>query len=155
IGNFAGTAIGTKVRLKRPEIIIIVATIAAAATCILVAILFNVTMAVVGMLVSAVTNSLSKIALDALIQRDVVETMRSSAFARSETFLQLSWVLGAAVGVILPAHHGGAVAFAVAGIVVGLVAFVVFVRQRTTTRAHASKDWPTHPGAVPGPGAHQ
>ena len=54
------------------------------------------------MLVSAVTNSLSKIALDALIQRDVVETLRSSAFARSETFLQLSWVLGAAVGVLLP-----------------------------------------------------
>ncbi len=59
------------------------------------------------MFVSAVTNALSKIALDALIQRDVVETLRSSAFARSETFLQLAWVLGAGVGVLLPSTHGG------------------------------------------------
>lgn len=155
LGNFAGTAVGTKLRLKRPEVIIVISAASAAVTCILVAVLFNVTMAVVGMLVSAVTNSLSKIALDALIQRDVVETMRSSAFARSETFLQLSWVLGAAIGVALPVQHGGAVGFFVAGIVVGLVAFVVVVRQRTLTRSHATQQWPAPPGtaAEPGPSA--
>jgi hypothetical protein len=149
IGNFAGTAVGTKLKLRRPEVVIIVSATSAAVTCILVAVLFNITMAVVGMLVSAVTNSLSKIALDALIQRDVVETMRSSAFARSETFLQLSWVLGAAVGVLLPVTHGGAIGFLVAGIVVGLVAFVVLVRHRTMTRSSATRDWPSPPGALP------
>jgi len=141
LGNIAGTAVGTKMKLDRPELVILTSTTAAAITCILVAALFNVTMAVVGMLVSAITNSFSKISLDALIQRDVVETMRSSAFARSETFLQLSWVLGAAVGVLLPVNHGGAVGFLVAGIVVGLVAAVVLLRHRATTRAAAAREW--------------
>ena len=63
--------------------------------------------AAVGMLDRAVANALSKIALDALIQRDVVETLRSSAFARSETFLQLAWVVGAAIGVVLPSNSTG------------------------------------------------
>jgi MFS family permease len=156
IGNFAGTAAGTKLKLNRPEIVIIVSAATAAVTCILVAVLFNVTMAAVGMLVSAITNSLSKIALDALIQRDVVETMRSSAFSRAETVLQLSWVLGAAVGVLLPVTHGGAVGFFVAGIVVGLVAFLVLVRHRALTRSGASKTWPLPPGSRPGqePGSY-
>jgi hypothetical protein len=134
IGNITGTAIGAKLRFSRPELVIIASTLIAAVGCVLVALLFNVTIAVFGMLISAVTNSLSKIALDALIQRDVDESLRSSAFARSETFLQLSWVLGAAVGVALPVHHGGAVGFLVAGVVVGLVAVLNLLRQRAVGR---------------------
>jgi hypothetical protein len=94
-------------------------------------------MAVVGMLVAAVTNALSKIALDALIQRDVVETQRSSAFARSETFLQLAWVVGAAAGVLLPVSHGGGLGFDVAGAVVVAVAVVVGLRYRVIRAAEA------------------
>ena len=37
---------------------------------------------------------MGKISLDATIQRDVPERNRTSAFARSETLLQLSWVIG-------------------------------------------------------------
>jgi hypothetical protein len=141
-GNVAGTAIGTKLKLARPELVIIASTLAAAITCILVAVLFNITVAVVGMLVSAISNALSKIALDSLIQRDVVETLRSSAFARSETFLQLAWVLGAGVAIALPVHHGGAVGFLVAGIVVGLVAVFTLLRQRAVGRAVARQPGP-------------
>ena len=54
----------------------------------------------------AVANSLSKLSLDAIIQRDVAESLRSSAFGRSETFLQLAWVLGAAIALLLPARNG-------------------------------------------------
>ena len=80
-----------------------------------------------------------KIALDALIQRDVVETLRSSAFARSETFLQLAWVLGAAIAVALPVHHGGYLGFLVAGIVVGLVAVFTLLRHRAAGRTPAQR----------------
>ena len=38
--------------------------------------------------------ALGKLSLDALIQREVPEDVRSSAFARSETVLQLAWVVG-------------------------------------------------------------
>jgi hypothetical protein len=48
--------------------------------------------------------SLSKLSLDALLQRDTLERVRTSAFARSETLLQLAWVLGGALGLALPSN---------------------------------------------------
>jgi hypothetical protein len=130
VGNFLGTAIGTKLRMDKPELVIVAALATAGATVLLCGLIFSITFAAIGMLVAAVTNALSKIALDALIQRDVVETQRSSAFARSETFLQLAWVLGAAFGVLLPVSHGGGLGFLVAGGVVSTVAVIVVLRYR-------------------------
>jgi hypothetical protein len=132
VGNFAGTAIGTKLKMARPDAVIVAALAISAGVCVLVAITFSILFAVIGMFMGAVANALSKIALDALIQRDVVETLRSSAFARSETFLQLAWVMGAAVGVVLPSdkNNGGAIGFWVAAVVLGAVAVVLVLRQR-------------------------
>ena len=120
----------------------------AGVSCLLVALLFNITMAIAGMYICAVANALSKIALDALIQRDVVETLRSSAFARSETFLQLAWVVGAAFGVLLPSNHGGALGFWVAGVVVTAVAAVVVLRYRVINELGSSRDRQAQPGAI-------
>ncbi len=147
-GTFTGTAIGTKLKLHRPDIVIIASVAVAGASCLLVALLFNVTVAVVGMYVFAVANALSKIALDALIQHDVVETLRSSAFARSETFLQLAWVVGAGIGVLLPSTHGGSIGFWVAGVVVSAVAAVVILRYRAINRTTSAREWQEHPGSV-------
>ena len=150
VGNFAGTAIGTKIKLRRPELVILISTVVAAATCLIVAITFSITFAVLGMLISAIVNALSKIALDALIQRDVAETMRSSAFARSETFLQLSWVVGAAIGVVLPSskHSGGAIGFWVAAVLVGAVAVVLTLHQRAMKQATSDRGRQQRPGSV-------
>jgi len=147
-GTFTGTAIGTKLKLHRPDIVIIASVAVAGASCLLVALLFNVTVAVVGMYVFAVANALSKIALDALIQHDVVETLRSSAFARSETFLQLAWVVGAGIGVLLPSTHGGSIGFWVAGVVVSAVAAVVILRYRAINRTTSAREWQERPGSV-------
>jgi len=55
--------------------------------------------------------SMSKLGLDAVIQRDVAEDTRASAFARTETGLQLAWVVGGAIGLIpLPGVAGFALA---------------------------------------------
>ena len=48
------------------------------------------------------SQALAKLSLDALIQRDVPEQVRTSAFARSETLLQMAWVVGGAIGIALP-----------------------------------------------------
>jgi hypothetical protein len=151
LGNFSGTAVGTKLRFNRPELIILGSVAAAAVSCLLVALLFNITIAVVGMFISAVCNSLSKIALDALIQRDVVETLRSSAFARSETFLQLSWVLGAAIGVLLPVNHGGAIVYWVSGAAMSGVAAVVLLRHRALHAAQRRHRTLADPSGAAGP----
>jgi hypothetical protein len=146
VGNFAGTAIGTRLPRSKPELIIVISTCTAGFVCILVAITFSPAFAATGMFICAVANALSKIALDALIQQDVVETLRSSAFARSETFLQLAWVVGAAIGVGLPSGPGdGAIGFVVGGVVTTAVGAVVALRIRATTKPDATR-WRDRPG---------
>ncbi len=150
VGNFVGTAIGTRIKMTKPEVTIIISTGIAAVACLIVAATFGVLFAAVGMLVAAISNALSKIGLDALIQRDVVETLRSSAFGRSETFLQLAWVIGAALGVVLPSRStgDGAIGFLVAGVVTAAVAVLVLLRYRATTRAAAPAQWDRRPGST-------
>ena len=147
-GNFSGTAIGTKLRMNKPESVIIISTAIAGVACILTAIAFGIVFAIIGMYIGSVANSLSKIALDTVIQNDVVETLRSSAFARSETFLQLAWVIGAAIGVLLPskASTGGAIGFWVAGVILTTVAAVIVIRLRTVARATEARQWRERPG---------
>ncbi len=134
VGNFFGNGIGTRLKLAHPERLILIGCAVAFAVTLLTAILFSVGFAILCMFISAAVNSLAKIALDAVIQRDVRETLRAGAFARSETFLQLSWVLGAALGVLLPSKDGSP-AFWIAAAVVGLVTAVVALRLRAARRA--------------------
>lgn len=61
---------------------------------------------------TGLVSSTSKFGLDASLQSDVAARSISSAFARSETALQLAWVVGAAMALVLPAT--GSVGFAVA-----------------------------------------
>jgi len=129
VGTFAGTAIGTRLRMARPDLIILLCTVGAAVGCLLAAVLFSITLAIVAMLISAVANSLAKLSLDAIIQRDVAESLRSSAFGRSETFLQLAWVLGATIALLLPAGNG-MLGFVVATGVLGFVAVTMALHER-------------------------
>jgi hypothetical protein len=159
IGNACGTAIGTRIKITRPELVILADVCLAAVTCVLAALLFNIAVAVVAIFVSSFTNALSKIALDSMIQREVPESLRSSGFARSETFLQLGWVVGATLGVVLPARRPaeGPLGFWVAAAVVGGVALLMALRMRAlrhaTAHSSAASTWPAHPGSV-GPPDH-
>lgn len=148
-GNFVGTGIGTRVKLAHPEIVIMICGATAAFMCLFTAILFTIPFAIMAMFVSSSTNSLAKIALDAVIQRDVAEELRSSAFARSETFLQLAWVLGAAIAVLLPSDNGS-LGFWVAGAVVGLITVLVLLRNRAMRRAapKPAPGWQPPPGNI-------
>ena len=62
------------------------------------------TAAVVG-LVGAAASALAKVSLDAVIQRDLPEESRASAFGRSETVLQLVLGVRRRAGVLLPHEH--------------------------------------------------
>lgn len=50
-------------------------------------------------------SALAKVSLDASLQHDLPEESIASGFGRSETVLQLSWVLGGALGVLLPTEY--------------------------------------------------
>ncbi|MFF7675132.1 MFS transporter [Actinacidiphila glaucinigra] len=123
-GNAFGTALGSWLRARGPERIIISALAAAlAATCLAAAWYGVPTIAVVAA-AAGIAQALGKLSLDALIQRDVPEEVRTSAFARSETALQMAWVIGGAIGIVLPLN--GTLGMAVAAALVALgVAFSV------------------------------
>ncbi|WP_414929903.1 MFS transporter [Tsukamurella pulmonis] len=102
IGNFIGNGIGARLELPRPARIVVQATVAATAGAIIAAVFGNlIVIAAVTFLASGVS-ALGKVSLDASIQDDLPDESRASAFGRSETALQLGWVGGAALGVLLP-----------------------------------------------------
>jgi len=101
-GNALGTAVGAWLRSRAPEIIIVTVVGLVMAVALTAAALFGAVMVACLAAVAGFAQALAKLSLDALIQRDVPESVRTSAFARSETLLQVSWVLGGAVGIVLP-----------------------------------------------------
>ncbi|OAR24130.1 hypothetical protein A8W25_16900 [Streptomyces sp. ERV7] len=102
VGNALGTAAGSLLRSRGPEVIIVMALLAALGAAVCAAAFFSgLLMAVLGA-TAGFTQALAKLSLDAMLQRDVPEEVRTSAFARSETALQMSWVLGGAIGIVLP-----------------------------------------------------
>ena len=126
-----------------PRVTVVIALLADAVMVLLAALFYGVlTLAMLG-LVAGLAQSLAKLSLDSTIQRDVHERVRTSAFARSDTTLQLAWVIGGFVGIAMPLipHLGLAVACAV------LASWTVFVlgsgpvqRRRTTVPATVPAD---------------
>ncbi|WP_166021703.1 MFS transporter [Streptomyces chilikensis] len=101
-GNALGTAVGAWVRSRPPERIIVTVVAAVVVAAALAAAFFGAAMVAVLAGVAGFAQALSKLSLDAMIQRDVPEQVRTSAFARSETTLQMAWVVGGAIGISLP-----------------------------------------------------
>ncbi|GAA2707413.1 MFS transporter [Streptomyces luteosporeus] len=101
-GNALGTAMGALLRSRGPEKTIALVLTVALASAVLTAALYNAVFVVLVAAVAGIAQALGKQSLDSLIQRDVPEQVRTSAFARSETLLQMCWVVGGAIGIVLP-----------------------------------------------------
>ncbi|WP_405458850.1 MFS transporter [Streptomyces sp. NBC_00101] len=101
-GNACGTAVGSLLRARGPEVIIATVLAMALGAAVLAALFFSTVFVAVLGAVAGFTQALSKLSLDAMIQRDVPEEVRTSAFARSETILQMAWVVGGGIGIALP-----------------------------------------------------
>lgn len=131
VGATIGTSLGALLRRVSPETVLVamLAVAAVAATCGTV---WYALVPVIGVGVGAgFASALGKLSLDALIQREVPDDVRSSAFARSETVLQVAWVVGGAIGISLPIPG----AYGLGGAAVGLVVMlVVTLRARVAAR---------------------
>ncbi|MFV8128895.1 MFS transporter [Streptomyces syringium] len=101
-GNALGTAIGALLRSRGPEAMIALVLSVSLATAVTAAVLYSPVAIGAVAAVAGISQALGKQSLDSLIQRDVPEEVRTSAFARSETLLQMSWVVGGAIGILLP-----------------------------------------------------
>ncbi|HET9860489.1 MAG TPA: MFS transporter [Nocardioidaceae bacterium] len=102
LGSTIGIGLGSVLKAVKPEVTIVVVLLADAAMAVVVAVFYGLVTAALLGLTAGLAQSLGKLSLDALIQHEVPERTRTSAFARSETLLQLSWVVGGFIGIVMP-----------------------------------------------------
>ncbi|MFC9661184.1 MFS transporter [Nocardia sp. NPDC127606] len=105
LGNFGGNATGARLQLGRPSPVVLGCTGACAVVAVFAAFTGNLFGAAVAALVASAASALAKVSLDAAIQDDLPPESIASGFGRSETVLQLSWVVGGAAGVLMPIEY--------------------------------------------------
>lgn len=139
VGNALGTAVGAGLRSRAPEVIIVTVVAVVLGVAITAAVFFGaVGVACLGA-VAGFAQAMSKLSLDALIQRDVPEAVRTSAFARSETLLQVSWVVGGGIGMALPLN--GSLGLSVAAMILA-IGWLSTVRGLLAAARHGGKRRP-------------
>lgn len=148
-GNALGLVVGRAAGRKRPEALITVSNVLALLSAIAAAAFFSFGGALALAGIASFATVMAKLALDAIIQRDVDEKVRSSAFGRSETAVQLAWVAGGAVGLI---PFSGRVGFVVVtlGMLAAVLTSVLGVRA-PRRRPRASRSGPRSSRSGPPP----
>ncbi|MGN6752277.1 MAG: MFS transporter [Intrasporangium sp.] len=139
VGNALGSALGNVLRDHRPERVAMVALLVAMVACAATGLWYGLLLIIVIGLVQGLTSQLAKLCLDALVQREVAESVRTSVFGWSETVLQMLWVVGGALGIVLPLNpHVG---FPVAAVAL-LVCVVLAARTRRAGRPARTRPTP-------------
>lgn len=141
LGSTIGITLGSVLRNVRPDVTVVVALLVDAAMASLAAAFYGLPTAVLLGLTAGLAQSFGKLSLDALIQRGIPERSRSSAFARSETLLQLSWVVGGFIGIALPLIPRLGLGVA-ATILLAWSAWVLSALRRPEVRARARRPGP-------------
>jgi hypothetical protein len=116
VGSGLGSLLGAWLKSRAPEALVTGALALTSITAILTAFFYGLPMVLVLAAITGLAPSLAKLSLDAMLQRDTLEQVRTSAFARSETLLQFAWVLGGAVGLALPSNGVVGVSFGAVGL---------------------------------------
>ena len=107
VGTFLSTAVGTRLRIRRPLALQSAGLTITAGVAVLAAIFYTLPMVALLALVTAIFSGIAKLAIDASIQERVPERLRASAFGHSETILMIAWVTGGGIGIIpLPGRLG-------------------------------------------------
>jgi hypothetical protein len=122
-GNGLAVVLAALARKVNPAITVVIMLVLDAAMVILGALFYSLVTLVALGLAAGLAQSLAKLSLDATIQDGVPRHIQASAFARSDTTVQLAWVIGGFVGIAMPLN--ARLGLSVAGIV--LVAWTVFV----------------------------
>ena len=101
IGNVAGNGAAARLKLGRPSVLVVRCTIAVTCGALATALTGHLMVAAIATLITSGASAIAKASLDASLQDDLPEESRASAFGRSESLLQLGWVAGGAIGVLV------------------------------------------------------
>jgi hypothetical protein len=131
-GGILGTTIGSALKARAPQALIFVVLALATAASAVCAILFGLWSVLAVALAAAIAQTLVKVGLDSILQREIPEETRSSAFAFSETLHQLALVGGGLLGLLLSLTGSGlaGLTVAAAGLLIALCWLLVGRRRR-------------------------
>ncbi|MHA0289030.1 MFS transporter [Mycobacterium sp. C3-094] len=101
VGNFIGNFTAARLKLGHPAQLVVRCAIAVTAMSLATALTGSLLVAAATTLVTSGASAIAKASLDASLQDDLPEESRASAFGRSESLLQLAWVVGGATGVLI------------------------------------------------------
>ncbi|WP_424536548.1 MFS transporter [Sphaerisporangium viridialbum] len=162
-GGLIGAVVTSWVRGRSPQIIVLSTLALATATATASAFLFSLWAAVLVAVVAGFAQEVGKLALDAIVQREIGEEVRSSTFGVVEALLQIAWVAGGLAGLLLSLLTGrsaGPVGLAVVAVaLVAALAWLLVARRRRlrhrserirTARASAPPS-PETPSGPPSP----
>ena len=85
----------------RPSVLVVRCATAVTVAALAVAFTGTWYVAAVATFITSGCSAVAKASLDASLQDDLPEESRASAFGRSESLLQLAWVAGGAIGVLV------------------------------------------------------
>jgi MFS family permease len=132
IGNTAGIVVASLARKINPAVMVVVALVADIVALVLATVFYGLLPLLALGLTVGLMQYLAKVSLDSTIQSGVPVRAHASAFAKGDTTLQLAWVFGGFLGVVMsyPAVNGVGLAFAA----VLLTAWAVFVLRSRPQR---------------------
>ena len=133
-GNFLGVVAASVVKRISPAVTVTAVLLADVAVTLLGALFYGVLLLGALGLVAGLGQALAKFSLDATIQRDIPQRVQAGAFARSDTTLQLAWVIGGFVGIVMPLDPA-TIGLGIATVVLG--AWTVFVLAHHPRRMRA------------------
>ncbi|MFV1362097.1 MULTISPECIES: MFS transporter [Mycolicibacterium] len=128
VGNFAGNFTSARLKLGHPAQLVVRCATAVTVGALLAAVSGNLLVAAAATLITSGASAIAKASLDASLQDDLPERSRASAFGRSESLLQLAWVAGGAIGVLIYTELWAGFTAITAVLILGLAQTVVSYR---------------------------
>jgi MFS family permease len=146
VGGIIGTGVGSALRARAPQLLIFLVLVVSMVVTIIGALIFGLPAVLIVALAATIAQTLVKASLDSILQREVPEETRSSAFAFSETIHQLALVIGGLIGIAMSLTNSGltGLTFAAIGLAFALSALLLS-RRRRVLRSH-----PARPAGSPG-----
>ncbi|TDC85471.1 MFS transporter [Actinomadura sp. 7K507] len=144
-GGLIGTALGAWMKARAPRLIGSATLASVTAVTAAGAAFFGLWAALAVATAAGLGQVLGKLSMDAVVQREIGEEMRSSTFAFSETLHQLFWVLGGLLGLGMSIVADGRVALAIVAAALA-VSLAVLLARRTGTHRRARR--PRHANTI-------
>ncbi len=139
LGGLAGAAVANWARNHSPQLIVLLTLAVSLVTAGVTAFLFGLWAAVAVALIAAFAQELGKLALDAIVQREIGEEVRSSTFGVVEALLQVAWVFGGLVGLLVSDWSAGPGGLTAMAVVLALALGSLLVLRRARVKARDAK----------------